>query len=100
MFIDAQLERANCTGATMYQCVFHRAKCREAVFRDANLVYVDFSRADITRADFTGAEVFRANLHSVQDSGARISGRAVALGTDPELAAAQNWRPQLPLPKE
>jgi hypothetical protein len=38
--------------------------------------------------------MFRANLHGVQDANARIPTRAVALGTDPELAAAQNFRPK------
>ena len=84
----------------MYQCILHRAKCRDAAFRDANLVYADFAQADLSGADFSGAQMFRANLHAVQDTGARIPTRAVTLGTDPELAAAQNWRPRFTLPKE
>jgi hypothetical protein len=38
--------------------------------------------------------MFRANLHNVNDAHALIPNRAVTLGTDPELAAAQNWKPK------
>lgn len=59
-----------------------------------DLTYADFSQADLSAADLTGATMFRANLHAITDIGATIPGRAVALGTDPELAAAQNWQPK------
>jgi uncharacterized protein YjbI with pentapeptide repeats len=64
------------------------------LFLQTSLTYADFAQADISNVDFTGATMFRANLHNVVDSGARIPQRAITLATDPELAAAQNWKPK------
>jgi len=77
----------------MYQCILHRANCAGASLIGANLTYADFSEADLRGADLSGATMFRANLHRIQDEDALIPNRRVALGTDPELAAAQAWKP-------
>jgi uncharacterized protein YjbI with pentapeptide repeats len=78
----------------MYQCILQRAKCRAASFVRCELTYADFAEADIGEADFAGAKLFRTNLHLVRDDGAVIPNRAITLGTEPELAAAQRWRPK------
>ncbi|MCA9685861.1 MAG: pentapeptide repeat-containing protein, partial [Myxococcales bacterium] len=80
--------------ADLRETVFHRARCAKARFVAADLSYADFSGADISEVDMSGAQVFRAKLHRVVDTNAVIPGRALTLGTDPELAAAEGWEPK------
>ena len=77
----------------MQQCIFHGAKCARARFARADLTYSDFSHADVTEADFSGATLFRTRFHSARSNGAIFAGTAGALGDDPELAAAERWKP-------
>ena len=52
-----------------------------------------FPHADLTGADFTGAAMSRARMHRVLEDKTvwRNSTRPLALGTDPDLAEAEDW---------
>ena len=92
-FEKAWLHGADCSGARLDRSIFTRAYCADAVFTGAWIPYADFSHADLSGADLSGAKLFRAKLHGIQDEGALFTDRKSALGDDPELAEAENWRP-------
>jgi len=73
--------------------MFKKARCEAARFDGADLTYADFSNADVSAAVFTGATMFRTILHRVKEQGTVWGNRLVALGDDPDLAAAERWQP-------
>ena len=81
--------------ADLQQSIFHKASCVGASFIGANLTCAELNHADLTRCNFTGATLFRARLHQIKDEDAVFgASRAVALGDDPDLAEAENFRPR------
>jgi uncharacterized protein YjbI with pentapeptide repeats len=77
----------------MRQCILTKAKCVQTRFVNADLTYADFSHADLTAANLYGARMFRTKLHGIKDQKAVMTDRESALGNDPELMKAENWKP-------
>jgi len=89
------LDRADLTGANMYQCVMHGTSCRETRFTGADLTYAELLHADLRRADLSNAKLFRARLHRIYDEKTVFTKKKAALGEEKELAEAEDWQPTL-----
>ena len=61
------------------------------VFAGADCTYADFRHADLQGADLRDAELFRAVFHRAQLQDVQATDRSRALGTDPDLARAEQW---------
>ena len=79
----------------MQQCIFHNANCKKASFLGTDLTYAEFNNADVSECNFTGATLFRTRLHYITENQTVFTAnRALALGTDEELAQAEHFKPK------
>ncbi len=60
----------------------------------AKLDKAELNHADLTGCDLSGASLARTKLHGVTDDDATFTDRSAALEEDPELAAAESWKPR------
>jgi uncharacterized protein YjbI with pentapeptide repeats len=81
----------------MEACGCKSAICRGTQFVKANLKDCDFSHADLSGADMTLANLFRTKLHQIIEESTiwTLANKEAALGTDPELAAGEQWQPAI-----
>ncbi|MCI5166360.1 MAG: hypothetical protein D3903_09745 [Candidatus Electrothrix sp. GM3_4] len=77
--------------------MFNNSFCRGTRFVKAKLTYCDFSHADISGADMSQSTLIRTKFHQtlMEHTIWKGANKTVSLGTDPELAAAENWQPVL-----
>jgi uncharacterized protein YjbI with pentapeptide repeats len=95
IMMDGVFEETDFSSSKLTQCIFHKAKCKKASFFEADLTYAEFNNADVSECNFTGASLFRTRLHNITEKQAVFTAnRALALGTDEELAAAEDFKPK------
>ncbi len=95
LFVDAEVSGADFGSADLRQAIFHRATCRGTLFEGANLREADFSHAKLPLANFSGADLYRTKLHCIEEDRTLFGPqRALALGTDEELASAERFEPK------
>src|SRR5690606_11770757 len=91
LWADASVEGVDFSGDDLSQAIFHRARCRGAVFSHAALTYADFSYADLREADLREGRFMRTQLHRAVTLDARWTSRAGILENDPHLYEAELW---------
>jgi uncharacterized protein YjbI with pentapeptide repeats len=96
VWVDAQLRKADFSGANLEQCMFHRTQCAGAVFPDARLAHADFSYADLRDADLRTATLMRTKVHRTLLENTRFSDRGGLLQNDPALFAAEEFSARRP----
>ncbi|MCA9630104.1 MAG: pentapeptide repeat-containing protein, partial [Myxococcales bacterium] len=93
VFVEADLSSADLSEADLERAVLQDAICVGTRFRGAKLTYADFSRSDLCQADLSDALMFRTRFHDIKEQDTVWGNRSIALGDDPALRRAENWKP-------